>query len=243
MLFDGMDTKDFAAWRQRVGLTQEEAAAKLGVTRTTIQNWESGATSIPNTVEAGCQIWEQRLKQENPEVGPVTLIYSDGPMFVNPYGPRQRLAMMHQEPYATNAAAISRIQQLWGREDFYNPFVIESSGKPLWNIVELGRVVDGSDSGAPTLVNMLHALARFVKANSDKYVRSGPRMHSPSEVEQRQRQFAALAAELDKLATTVLHDPVTRSKIDEVLSNIRKLGIHPKDSLVSGIAQAFAART
>jgi len=238
-----MNAHNFSIWRRRVGLTQEETAAKLGVTRTTIQNWETGATSIPNAVEAGCEIWEHRLKQENPEIGPVTLIYSDGPMFVNPYGPRQRLAMMHQEPYATNAAAISRIQQLWGREGFHNPLVIEPSGKPLWNIVELGRVVDGSDSAAPTLVNMLLALARFVKANSDKYVRSGPRMHSPSEVEQRQRQFEALAAELDQLAATVPHGTVTRPQIEEVLSNLRKLGVHPKDSLVSGIAQTFAGKT
>src|SRR5947209_7755180 len=42
------------------------------------------------------------------------------------------------------------------------------------NRVRSSRRLDGSDSGAPTLVNMLFALARFVKANSDKYVRSGP---------------------------------------------------------------------
>jgi hypothetical protein len=43
-------------------------------------------TPIPQAVDMSCEIWEHRLKQENPNLGPVTLVYSDGPMFVNPYG-------------------------------------------------------------------------------------------------------------------------------------------------------------
>jgi DNA-binding XRE family transcriptional regulator len=144
-----MRASNLREWRQRVGLTQSEAAAKIGVTRGTIQNWESEATAIPPMVEASCQIWEDRLWQIRPDIGPVTLIYSDGPMFINPYGPRSRLAMMHQEPYPTNAAAIARVRALWGREDFHNPFIIDQSRKFLWNSVQLARVADGSDQDAP----------------------------------------------------------------------------------------------
>src|SRR6266446_10389463 len=107
-----MDAKELKSWRERVGLTQQQFAERLRVTRTTVQNWESGMTSIPQAVDTSCEIWEHRLQQENPNLGPVTLIYSDGPMFVNPYGPRRRLAMMQQEPYPTNTAAIARVQQL-----------------------------------------------------------------------------------------------------------------------------------
>jgi hypothetical protein len=46
---------------------------------------EGEATPIPQAVDMSCEIWEARLKQENPDLGPVTLIYSDGPMFVDPY--------------------------------------------------------------------------------------------------------------------------------------------------------------
>src|ERR1035437_3306350 len=84
-----MDGKQFRAWRERLGLTQQQVADRMGVTRTTVQNWES-ADAIPQTVEMSCDVWEPRLKQENPNLGPVTLVYSDGPMFVNPYGPRGR---------------------------------------------------------------------------------------------------------------------------------------------------------
>src|SRR5580700_472130 len=140
-----MNAQELKTWRDQVGLTQQQFANRLGVTRTTIQNWESAATPIPQAVDTSCEIWEKRLKQENPDLGPVTLVYSDGPMFVNPYGPRRRPAMMQQEPYPTNAAALARVQQLWAREDFHNAFVIEESGEPLWNIVELGRAVGGDD--------------------------------------------------------------------------------------------------
>jgi hypothetical protein len=144
-----MKASDFREWRQRVGLTQADAGSKLGVTRGTIQNWESEASPIPHVVESGCRIWEDRLRQIRPELGPVTLIYSDGPMFINPYGPRRRLAMMREEPYPTNAAALARVRELWGRDDFHNPFIIEESGTHLWNAVELARVAAGTDSDAP----------------------------------------------------------------------------------------------
>jgi hypothetical protein len=126
-------------WRKRLGFTQSEAGQKLGVTRATIQNWESESTPIPGAVETGCQIWEQELKKR-PEFGPVTLIYSDGPMFVNPYGPN-RLAMMQRELYPTNAEALERIYDLWGREDFHSPLIMAESGEIAWNVVELTRHV------------------------------------------------------------------------------------------------------
>jgi DNA-binding XRE family transcriptional regulator len=133
-----LDSNEFAAWRKRVGITQEELAERWArVTRTTIQNWESGATPIPQAVETACATWERRLKQENPGLGPVTLIFADGPMFIDPYGPRRRLAMMHQEPYPSNTAAIARVLELSGRDNFHNPFIIEKSGEDLWNAVEL----------------------------------------------------------------------------------------------------------
>lgn len=105
-------------WRKRLGLTQAEAGEKLGVTRATILNWETEATPIPRVVETGCQIWEKKLKKR-PDFGPVTLIYSDEPMFVNPYGPA-RLAMMQRELYPTNG--IGAGLRSVGKSRFSQPF-------------------------------------------------------------------------------------------------------------------------
>jgi DNA-binding XRE family transcriptional regulator len=235
-----MDASEFSAWRKRAGITQEELADRWArVTRTTIQNWESGATPIPQAVETACTTWERRLKQENPTLGPVTLIFADGPMFIDPYGPRRPLAMMHQEPYQSNAAAIARVVELAGHSDFHNPFVIEKSGEDLWNAIELGRVARGEDSEAPTLVNLLRRLAKHVTETSAQYVRSGPKMPSHQEVKARQQRIEMLAAEIGGLADAAAHGPVSRTDVEKRLSSLRELGKFAPDSLVSGIAHAL----
>jgi len=144
-----MNAHEFKAWREHHGLTQADTGKKFGVSRATIQNWENGVVPISPMVQQGCKIWGDRLRQIRPELGPVTLIYADGPMFINPYGPRRPLATMRQEPYPTNAAALARVRELWGREDFHNPFIIDETGTHLWSGAQLARVADGSDRDAP----------------------------------------------------------------------------------------------
>lgn len=235
-----MNAKEFKRWREGVGVTQQQIAERMGVSRTTIQNWEGAATPIPQAVEMSCKIWEARLKQENPDLGPVTLVYSDGPMFVDPYGPRRRPAMMQQEPYPTNTAALARVQQLWNRADFHNPFIIEQSRTPLWNVVELERVVSGDDKGAPTLVNLLRAIATIVRAGSATFVRSGPKMPSLAEARKRQQAIEAEADELDRIAgsglQTIIRDQLL---IEGVFSKLLALGTSAPNSLVSNVAQAL----
>ena len=137
----------------------------------------AASAAIPAAVATACTIWERRFKQETPAIGPVTLIYADGPMFVDANGPRRRLAMMQQEPFQSNTAAIARIVEMWGRPDFHNAFIIEKSGSGLWNIAELSRVVTGEDAGAPTLTNLLSRLAKHVTDTSSLVVRSGPKLN------------------------------------------------------------------
>jgi hypothetical protein len=235
-----MNEHEFKAWRDRTGLTQQGVAERLNVTRTTIQNWEGGVTAIPQAVEMSCQLWEDRLKQENPDLGPVTLIYSDGPMFVDPYGPRRRPSMMQQEPYPTNTAALARVQQLWGRDDFHNVFIIEKSGKPVWNIVELGRVVSGEDTNAPTVGNLLKAIAKSVRANSKIFAR-GLKTLTLEEVNERQRTIEAQANELERFAAqglvAIFRD---RLLIERVFKKLLELGTKAPDGLVSNVHQALA---
>ena len=235
-----VNAQEFKAWRERLKLTQETVAQRFRVSRTTIQNWESGATPISQAVEMSCEIWEPRLKQEDPDLGPVTLIYTDGPMFVDPYGPRQRLAMMRQEACPTNAWAIARVLKCWGRDGFCNPFIIEKSGKPLWNVIELQRVVEGSDTGAPTVSNLLKAIAEGVKSTSASFVWTG-KGPNPSGREERRQRIEGLATELDALAATTLDNSDSRQQVEEVFFKLRSLGKMPQDSLVNSIAQAFAA--
>ena len=141
--------QQFREWREKLGLTQVQVAERFGVTRTTVQNWESGATPISQSVANSCEIWGHRVRQIQRDLGPVTLIYADGPMYIDPYGPRGRPAMMQQEVFPTNAAALARVRELWGGAEFHNPLILVSHKECLWNVVELERVVSGQDAEAP----------------------------------------------------------------------------------------------
>ena len=169
------DTPDLKRWREQYGLTQTELATRFGVTRNTIQNYESGASAMPVTITQACAVWEDQFKKETADLGPVTLCYADGPMWVDPYRPRNRFPILRQEGYPTNSAALARVRMIWGDDDVHGPFIMERSGNPVWNQVELARVVDGSDKNAPTVRNTIKRLAEYILENSAVFVR-GVRM-------------------------------------------------------------------
>ncbi len=132
-----MDAREFREWRERLGLTQTQVAEFFKVSRNTVQNWETGAAPISRAVDMGAEFWEHEHRKRD-DYGPVTLVYADGSLFVNPYGPR-RLAMMQREPYKTNAEALARVRELWGRDHFHNPFIVGDKNDFVWNAVELAR--------------------------------------------------------------------------------------------------------
>jgi transcriptional regulator with XRE-family HTH domain len=237
-----MTKEEFRAWRQRFGLTQDHLAQRFGVTRNTIQNWESGASALPGTIDGACQVWEDRLRKELAEIGPVTLVYADGPMFIDPYGPRRRPAMLQQEAYPTNAAALARVQILWGTPGFQGPFIMQKTGEPLWNQVELMRVVDGSDQGAPTVRNTILKLAAYVRANAHLYVRNGPRTHTTKETEKNTRQIQKIADELEKLAHAGDPRVVEHREFEELLPKLHAFSFYPPNRLVGDVAHAIEGK-
>ena len=158
-------------------------------------------------------------------------------MFVDPYAPPRPLAMMQQEPHPSNAAAIARVEKLWGN-GFCNPFIIEKNGRPLWNVTELQRVVDGSDLGAPTLHNLLKRIAREVKDASGSTVWSAKRPSS-SERQERQQRVEGLATELEAMASKTFDEIGKGWKVEEIFSKLQLLGTRAPDPLVSAVAAAF----
>lgn len=49
-----MTPATFRAWRKRLAYTQSQAAAALGVSLRTVQEWEGGRTAIPNLAPLAC---------------------------------------------------------------------------------------------------------------------------------------------------------------------------------------------
>ena len=244
-----MQADEFRQWREQTGYTQAAAAARFfKVTRATLQNWESGATPIPAAVDSACPVWARRVRQEDAGYGPVILIFADGPMFRDPYGPAQRQPVMHKEQYAMNAQAVARVCDLWGRDDFDNPFIIERAGETLWTAGELARVVEGKDSGAPTRANLLRQCTEAVKAladnarqDTDIIVWTGSPMPTAGQKAAHLHKVEALAVELDELAAATQQCTVSYQQVEERLGKLRRLGKMPANSLVSNLARAFVA--
>jgi hypothetical protein len=155
---------------------------------------------LPSTIKEACAVWEDRLKKEMADIGPVTLCYADGPMWVDAYRPASRLATLQLEPYPTNSAALARVMMIWGNENVHGPFITEKSGGPLWNQVELARVVDGSDNGAPTVRNTIRRLANYILENSTAFVR-GVKTPTIQEIEASTAAIRATAEALLQLAS------------------------------------------
>ncbi len=237
-----MNGKQLRDQRVSFGLTQEEVGDRLAVTAATVRIWESEPEAIPVQAEMLWSAWQHRFEQECLGFGPVTLIFTDGPMFINPHGPQRPVAVMQREPFPSNVMALARACALWGRPGFESPLIMKSDGGLLWNLPQLQRVVDGDDVTAPTVPTMLRAVVKHVLAYSTRYVRTGPRYPTPDEVEAQRRRIEAEATKLAALA-----DADTRTSTDSlpselVFDQMRKLGLSPPDAEVSGIAAAYVAR-
>lgn len=233
-----VNREEFREWRERFGLTQGDIAKRFGVSRNTIQNWEAGATAMPSTIGDACAVWEDRLKKEIAEFGPLTLCYSDAPMFINPYGPPRKIAMLQQEPYPTNSAALARVMMIWNRNDVHGPFIMEKSGGALWNQIELARVVDGSDKGAPTVRNTITRLANYVLENSTAFVRG---VNTPT-----MEQIAASVAAIRVVGEELLHLAaecetrfVSYAEFEVFLKRLHQLGSYPTNRHVGDVAHAI----
>ena len=57
-----MTAADFRNWRQRLGLTQPEAARRLGLSVETVRAWEYGKRqiSLPTVLELACECLESK---------------------------------------------------------------------------------------------------------------------------------------------------------------------------------------
>src|SRR5262245_57314974 len=130
-----MDATELKNWRKRLGLNQVEAAKRLGVGRASIQNWERELWPIPRIIDLACRQIMCRWKQQ-PEFGPVLLIYIDDPIWQRSERPHQ-VSILHSAVYPNNEAAMRHVDQHKHDPYFMNPVLMETNGDIIWTTSEL----------------------------------------------------------------------------------------------------------
>ena len=238
-----MTPVDFYAWRKNYGLTQERTAEQFRVAGTTIQNWESGATAIPGAVDDLCEIWGRRFRQVDPIYGPLTLVYFEEPSFVDGFGPRSLKRIEQRESCISNAAAIARVTVLSRARRLFDPQILERRERGahadiLWSTGEIEDALSGKDTDAPTIANLLRAIASEVCENPMP-TGIGQNILTAEQTAAHKAKLEAEAEKLIRIAARETISDTSASEINLILAELRKLGPMPRDSYVSGIFQAF----
>lgn len=214
-------------------LTQEQVAAYFSVSRNTVANWEGG--TVPEPVSVAIVNWERVLHQGDSLYGPLTLIYSDGPMYVRPEGPRGAPSM-HQEAYLTNAAALARVIAVRMMGRLFNAFILDANSAPLWNVMELNQMMNDRNRDAPSPANLVRRVGEYCQQNASKFA-SGP---GSVDREKRIKDIRDAAEHLLKLARRLsVGDLQQRGAVNQVLERLRELGMRPPDKEVTALASAF----
>ena len=128
-----MDLWDFKKWRRKLRYSQENAAQQFGLSRSAIYMWETERTKIAKFVELACEELARKW-QQRPEFGPVTLIYSDEPLWSSQ---SHRKFFVQCELHANNETALKRVFQLRQTKKLVDALVIGQDGQVLWAPIEL----------------------------------------------------------------------------------------------------------
>jgi hypothetical protein len=241
-----MTPVDFSAWRNRYGLTEDQAAEQFRLAVEVIQNWENGVTAIPSAVDDFCVIWGRRFRQLDPVYGPLTLTYLDQPRFPDIFDPKSRPGILQREPCVCNASAIARVAVLSRAHRVFEPQILEElePGEPdeiLWSTGEIDDFLSGKDADAPTIVNLLRMIATEI-CETTALTSSGQNPLTAEQKAARKIKLEAEARKLNQIAERGIIGYTSTSEIELILTVIRSLGARPKDSHVNGIFRALAAQ-
>jgi hypothetical protein len=131
---------------------------------------------------------------------------------------------------------------LWGRDDFHGPFItekpvrVEGESVFIWNQVELARVVDGNDKGAPTVRNTITRLANYILENAAAYVRGDPTLEKVQDTE---AAIRTVGQELLQLADESQNRFVSYVEFEALLKRLHGLGTYPTNRQVGDVAHAI----
>ncbi len=143
--------KEFRQRREKVELSQADVAVLLKLSRSTVMAMEASDNPVSPSIAVAMEHWFERRWRQRPLFGPVTLVYSDGPMFIGQGN--YRVPMMQCEPFGTNAEAVARVCELYNRgAKFFNPLINSDGGhRIVLNSMEIAKAYERKLEGKPPL--------------------------------------------------------------------------------------------
>jgi len=129
-----MDSWDLKKWRKKHGFNQFEAAQKLGIHRSAIQDLEREVRPIWKSIELACEEIT-RLESRRPEYGPVTLLCTLGPILQTHDGPYQ-VELLQCVKHLNNEAAICAAIR-GGFAVRGNVLILTDDGSVVWETADL----------------------------------------------------------------------------------------------------------
>ena len=124
-----MTPLEFHDWRKGLGLTQEQLAELLNVSRRSVIDWESGETAIPDAVK-------HEMSRRGTH-GPVTLFWHTSP--VRPPGSSYTAQLQAEEFRTVNEALDRGCQSVGNGEAFTAHITDEKTHEMLWDLPALRR--------------------------------------------------------------------------------------------------------
>lgn len=132
---------DFRTWRNELKLTQEAAGNRFGVSRFTVQKWESGQLEIPSYVKH-LAMWITREIKQRQDDFPVQLAYATEEPWLKEGRP---LSMIVLEDFPNNTAMLRHVHQLIRSGTALHLASVIEKGKPeisIWNREELHKEIE-----------------------------------------------------------------------------------------------------
>jgi DNA-binding XRE family transcriptional regulator len=128
----------FHAWRTDLKMTQESAGKRFGVSRFTVQKWESDQADIPKHVET-LMVWISREIKQQQDDFPVQLAYCDAMPWVEAGKP---LAQVILKDFPCNSLMLRGVHELLNSgHELHLASVIEK-GRPEMSIWQRDELIE-----------------------------------------------------------------------------------------------------
>jgi transcriptional regulator with XRE-family HTH domain len=241
-------------------LTQAEAAQLLGVSARTLRRWLEGE-EVPGPAQAALHAW-RRLAERNLPWKPdsVSIVEDDQDQIARHRLHTIGLSDLLARVEARGGARIPWTVSITEGEATLGPvevafYKLQSEGFSVssyrrkdtdpdvhrdWPLIEdaifcIAREFENCRGRAAALT----AVAEYVRRNSALFVRSGPRLPAPLEVEQQRHRIEAGADKIDTLAIAAANGAAKYHDFESILGELRRDGFSADGSLVSAVARAF----